>query len=199
MKNFDIKITLYDFFGYILPGFAIICFSFIAIEHSNGNSNAISQFFYVLKSQSITIILFITWFAYWIGHAFSSISSYLLGKLLIENVKFFTEKVSIKSILSDQLYLKFQSKFEEEFGSHYTEKDYRYIVCYVESSHPAVYSTAFVFLTFYGMARSSCLVMSIGFIWEFINFLFFSPVNVELIFFLIIQLFLFLVFFYEYY
>ena len=50
-------------------------------------------------------------------------------------------------------------------------KTFRLCVCFVEAYQNPVYSTALVFLTFYGMARNFALISFVYSVWEIINWI----------------------------
>lgn len=194
MKELDIKATIYDIFGYLIPGLLVlgIFYSSYLNSVSKFNLNAIITFINTLTAKGFTILFFISYF---LGHALSTLSSFIVEKKIV--FKYFYKFIYANGILSNGLYNNLITKYQRVFNNNYSDKDFRLIICFVESKQPAIYSTAFVFLSFYGMARSLGFVLSIGLLWELYNFLILS--HKDSIWFGIVYLVLGIVFYLQYY
>ncbi|MBN1253358.1 MAG: hypothetical protein JXA16_14555 [Bacteroidales bacterium] len=118
--------------------------------------------------------------AYILGHLISTTSYYLIEKLFIVGIKNLKDKFTnnkspipdLKKMLDSNktpnLYKIIEKKFLELSNGKYSKSNMRLLICEVEENKPSIYSTALVFLTFYGMARSIALVFLIAFIYEMI-------------------------------
>jgi hypothetical protein len=85
---------------------------------------------------------------------------------LCKNIKYISDKVELSNLLSQGIYSKLKEKFKNEFKNEFSEKDIRLLICSVEENSPLVYSTAFIFLSFYGMARNLAMVCIIMLVFE---------------------------------
>jgi hypothetical protein len=90
----------------------------------------------------------------------------------------------------------FKTHYEQTFNLPFSEKDIRLCITYVESKMPAVYSTAFVFLSFYGMARNLCLLFLFWIPVQF--FIGYGQISRTANIYCSISIILFLIFLYEY-
>lgn len=159
MKISEIKATFYDLISYFFSGLLFLLILYITSFHYNKSDidwNMIKE----MGAPIITLILFI---CYIIGHLLSTLSSLVIEKWLLAN--------KIKSLIPvrGQLYGLFLEKFKETFKCDFDNNDFRLVICYVESSQPNVYSTAFIFLSVYGMCRNFSLI-----------FLFFSIIELTI-------------------
>lgn len=196
MKGLDIKATIYDIFGYLLPGLLVIIIIIFSFQHSYGLFE-ISDMIDLVKSLGGIEFTFVFFLAYILGHCLSSLSSIILEKNFIFKLKYLSDLINVNHLLSETLRIRLMDKYREVTNSELTDKDFRFLITYVESKQPAIYSTAFVYLSFYGMARTIALVFSIGFIWEIINILILGYKGS--IIFSILYLTLFFLFIYHYF
>lgn len=171
MKISDIKATVYDFFAYILPGLIFVFLGYIQYRHFqnywdiNENINIFCSFL-DFKGSLMLLLL-----SYLLGHLLSSLSSLVVEKNIFLKINFLSKGLQDKNQISSKLFKCFSDKYIKVFNKDYESKDIRSVICYVESKQPAVYSTAFVFLSFYGMARSIAFSFSLFFISEMVNLL----------------------------
>jgi hypothetical protein len=150
-----ITFTLYDVFSYALPGFLTVCMLFFHDFWNVGSS--IAQFYMQTDLLPFMIIALIV--SYLIGQILSVISSLIIEKGICSKSKYYRDTWSFENILGDQLAKEAHNKFKQIVNVDYLPKqNLRYIICYVQENFPNVYSTAFIFLTFYGMARNIVLV-----------------------------------------
>jgi hypothetical protein len=155
MDKFGIKGTLYDLIGYILPGLILMIginqiFSFEKISLEN-----LLNIKMTLPSVFILVALL-----YILGHVISSLSS-----VIFEN--YYIAMVSAKIYKFDST--KYDERAIHLFGAPYS-KCSRIPIAFCQLKHPVIYETAFVFLSFYGMARNLATSMLIIFICWHIKF-----------------------------
>ncbi|KNY27682.1 hypothetical protein [Pseudobacteroides cellulosolvens] len=197
MKISDIKATLYDIFGYLIPGILFIFFSYVSFNHFKGTFDNTKILKNVYSYMEIKNIIVISVFAYFIGHVLSTLSSLIVEKSIFLKFSFLSRGLKSKSQFSNNMFENFKRKYSEVFNLQYDDRDFRSVICYVESREPLIYSTAFVFLSFYGMARCIAFILSSFFICELIiTFKYFSFAE---LYYCIGILLLALVFYYEYY
>jgi hypothetical protein len=164
--NMEIKATIYDILGYLTIGIVGGLVWLLAYEHSVGcDWTCVRQVLTVPTTVEIMVLLI---FAYLLGHAIASLGSLVLEKSM-RKLRLFERYYSLDKITSDRAHRALTDKFKEVFGFPFRPNDFRLCVCYAESAAPKVYQTAFVFLTFYGMARSLALVFVSYGIWEVAN------------------------------
>jgi hypothetical protein len=96
------------------------------------------------------------------------LSSLVFEKWTLHKFKLFRENWDLQKILDNDNYIRLSEKYEKVFKlkANKDEKCFRKCLVYVEAKQTSVYSTAFVFLSFYGMARSIALIMLVFAIWE---------------------------------
>jgi len=164
----EIKTTIYDIFGYLVPGYLCLSLLFIAYNQSVHNNDAFGEMYRYVADLNLNIILLLTVGAYVIGHILSALSSLLIERGITKIIKF-NIFLNEENLLGKSLFTLYENKFESTFHCKPDENVFRLIVCFVESKQPSVYSTAFVFLSFYGMARNFTLVFSIFSGWELLN------------------------------
>lgn len=193
----DFKGTLYDFFGYFSPGALFLITIIVEKKHFEGKIQIYKSLAKSLNSITMIEIILFVFIAYIIGHIISSASSFIIEKGLLKRTKCIYEMLLIENILPQSIYEKFQEKFKQEFKTDYEESMFRTVLCYVQVKHISIYETAFVFLSFYGMARNFALIFASAFIWEIIN-LMASKVWILLLY-ILLYLVLTVVFGYEYY
>lgn len=148
MKISEIKATFYDLISYLFSGLLFLLILFITSFHFKNSAIDWSM----IKEMGGTIITLVLFVCYIIGHFLSTLSSLIIEKWLLAN--------KIKSLIPvrDQLYGRFLEKYKDLFRCNYDNNDFRLVICYVESLQPNVYSTAFIFLSVYGMCRNFSLV-----------------------------------------
>lgn len=193
----DLKATIYDYFGYFLPGVVLIILGYCSWLHSIGVTNIYTNILKIIHNLNAVEVFLLICVCYFLGQATSSISSFIIEKIMFPRLKIMNTRFTLEKILSPSRKEAFLSKYENKFLCKYNDKDFRTVICYVESYQSHVYSTAFVFLTIYGMARSIALEMTFLFIWEVSNILIFhmlSSINYAFCYFILM-----LAFYYQYY
>ena len=170
--NTEIKTTVYDIFGYLLPGYIFCALAFIGYHHFIGSNTKciVSSATKAASSLKLYNFLAISAIAYVIGHLFSAFSSFLIKDLLIEKKDCFGKYRDSEEILGKDLYYAFCQKVRNTFNVIANDRrTFRLCLCYVEAKQPVVYSTALVFLSINGMARTLALITFLFSICEIIN------------------------------
>ena len=165
MDKLGIKATLYDFFAYLLPGICTIFVIKIFILNiaSEFDYKDILNLFVITNIYQFLILLILSYIS---GHLISTISSILIEKNIVKKIQRLNNYFKISNLLSNDIYRNFEENYKMKFNSKFNEKDFRLIVCYVEENHKENYSTSFVFLCFYGMARNISFVFFLTFLFE---------------------------------
>jgi hypothetical protein len=160
-----IKTTLYDIVGYIIPGMVFLVASFVGYCHLVQCQQPFVALRAVIKGLSNTEIAIYLGITYLAGHLLSTASYFVFEKLCCNTV------VSDKQILGDDLYKAFEDRFKSIFKVAAYDKKTGFLtcICYVEAKQPVVYATAFIFQSFYGMARNLALVLMVYSLWELYN------------------------------
>ncbi|MDY4574719.1 MAG: hypothetical protein SPD90_06645 [Intestinibacter sp.] len=197
MDKLGIKATLYDFFGYLVPGLVLILYLYIFYRNIDKELN----FWVILQNLTsyykTIYALLVVLVGYCLGHIVSSASSFIMEKRIVEKIKFFKSKLDLKALISSDLYSVFEEKYRNCFKVNYDCKDIRTLICYVEKNNHEIYSTAFVFLSIYGMARSLSII---SFIFAILEVGCFFYIKSKLVFMYALCGFgLGVVFFYEYF
>jgi hypothetical protein len=170
MKSYNIQTTIYDIFGYLIPGIIILFFSNIIYCQV-----ALGKLVYPrIINLNATIVILIIVGGYILGHALSVLSSLVIEPLITRRIQFTAIRLSLENILSENMTNFFNKKFNTIFGFDFHPMDFRAVICYVETHKPVVYTTAFVFLSFYGMCRTLAFTFSIIFLTELAVWLIFS-------------------------
>lgn len=169
MKFESFKGTLYDFFGYFSPGMLLLITWLIAFSHGKGIVDLYPIVKKYIGSSTTTEIILVVFISYILGHAIASTSSFIIEKNVLCRIKSINDTLCIKSILPPELYTAFEVKFRNLFNTDFKEEMFRTVMCYVQTKHKAIYDTAFVFLSFYGMARNFTLIFGSAFLWEMYN------------------------------
>ena len=194
MDKFSIKTSIYDIFGYCIPG--IVTLLYIYFIHNFNNllfsANILSQLQQDFKlSISQWIVIFIL--SYIIGHLIATLSSLIIEKWLC--CRLYKKVSTPKELFDEATYNQFNIKHNEIFGVPYSVKNSRMTFAYINEYYPNSYSTAFTFQTFYGMARNLCLIfIAIGLLFLFASIFCAFSICLTLLHFVIAG-----IFFYEYY
>lgn len=198
MRDLGIKGTIYDIFGYLLPGLLFLFLLRIAYNHFY---DRVGFSFIILEikkiSGTLTVILVLA-ILYCTGHAVSSASSFIIEGLIVKKVSFFKKRLNARNLLSKELYNNLEQKYKRLYNVEFDDnKDFTVITCFVEQNFPAIYSTAFVFLSFYGMARNLAFSITIFLLFEIVNYIVLCN---KIILIVIMVSFIFMItFYYEYY
>lgn len=146
----SIKASVYDFFGYFIPG---LLFSLVlSLECYLNKAWTIEQITTVVKDSNALFAGLLIIFAYFIGHIMNAFSSLLYEKV------FTNKRNRLENIMDPFSRKKLDEIFQEEYNQDFSESNSRLLVCCAEESMPKAYSTALVFLTIYGMTRSASFV-----------------------------------------
>jgi hypothetical protein len=161
MDKLGIKGTIYDLIGYVLPGLLLV----IGMYHVYHYPYHLSISDAINVKMSFSFIFLSIAFMYICGHIISSLSS-----ILFEN--------RFSSALFGNLYRFDSTKFDEKslelFGSTYSKCSERVPIAYCQEKHPIIYDLAFIFLSFYGMARNLAMSTAVIIICWHIRFPHFS-------------------------
>ncbi|MBP7552083.1 MAG: hypothetical protein KA885_01550 [Spirochaetes bacterium] len=216
MENFGLKFSLYDFFGYFIPGFVSILLILLAIffsdiygdKNTDGKlissdikneysiSNLSDKIFIILNIYKdlflkIKFVLFIpiVIITYIFGHIIYSVSMVVL--CIIDRIPCF---FNYKSKLN-KLFCEIIQKNKINIDKKYISEDFYYISYVIKKNSELYHSRIFVFLTFYGMA------LGLGIIFFVFTFIFLIINNNDGLIFMAsgISLLFFALSFYEFY
>lgn len=166
MERFGIKATLYDLFGYVLPGalsVAIVARAWVIIFSSQECGNILRM---AGKMNPYTLMGLLG-LSYVMGHFVSALSSRIIEKGLCKWSDKLASQTRLTTVLQP-LYGKLEDSYRKHFETDLDDRSMGIITTVVEEEMPRAYSTAFVFLSIYGMARSLSLVFLFGAIVEVI-------------------------------
>ena len=160
----SIKTTIYDIFGYLMPGLLSISCIYAFYKQAIDKSGIIDAFAGIFNGWNVYSCAALVGVAYLVGHFISTLSSLVFEKWTLHEYKLFSEYWELEKILDNNTYIQLSKKYEKVFKikANKDEKFFRKCLVYVEAKQPAIYSTAFVFMSFYGMARSIALI-ALGF------------------------------------
>ena len=158
MDKLGIKATLYDFFGYLVPGLVFLLYAYVFYQNICKELNFIVALQSLAKYNKAVYSILVVLIGYCLGHIISSVSSFVIEKSIFGNIEFLKSKLELKEVVSLDLYNSFQGEYKRYFNVDYNSKDIRTLICYVEKNNPEIYSTAFVFLAIYGMARNLSMI-----------------------------------------
>jgi len=188
MKLADVKVSFYDIISYLFTGLLFLLLLFLFHYHIAYQFSLIS-----LPSLNFntSIILILLLLCYILGHLLSTISSAIFEKFLYKRK--IEQELAITELLSKELYNSFLEKYNRLFNCIYNEKNFRTVICYVESFQPNIYNTSFSFLSIYGMCRNMSLLFLVFSIGE----LYLLAINKNLFLLIFILLYLFLSFVFQ--
>lgn len=162
----SIKTTIYDIFGYLMPGMLSISCIYAFYRQAAEKVGLIDALTGSLSEMNVYSCAALVGVGYLVGHFISALSSLVLEKWMLHKCKLFGKNWELRKILDNDKYIKFSKKYKEVFNLEAEdEKAFRDCLVYVEARQPAVYSTAFVFLSIYGMARGIALIALAFAIW----------------------------------
>ncbi|HCO95457.1 MAG TPA: hypothetical protein DIU00_16160, partial [Phycisphaerales bacterium] len=156
--NLSIKTTIYDILGYLLPGLLFISCIFAFYMQTKEEVGIIDAFSGSLSGMNVYSCAALLGAGYLVGHFISALSSLVLEKWMLNALKLFGKNLELRKILGNSAYNQLLKKYKVVF-EHEANKDeklFRNCLVYVESRQPSVYSTAFVFLSFYGYTPTHC-------------------------------------------
>jgi hypothetical protein len=163
MKGIEIKTTLYDIFAYLVPGGLALCL--LLTEHYRlvGVAKPLRFAFQRIGDVGFAQGLLILGLSYVVGHGMSTLSKLVLEDWFLE--KNLSKHVTDEKLVGDTVLAELRERHKEVFGCNYEKKSFRAIIAYIEDRRRSIYGTAFVFLSFYGMARNISMLSFIAFIW----------------------------------
>jgi hypothetical protein len=163
----SIKTTIYDIFGYLMPGLLSIICVYAFYRQAMEKVGLIDAFAGSFSKMNVYSFAALLGAGYLVGHFISALSSLVLEKWMLHKYKLFGDSWELREILDNDTYIQLSKKYKEVFNleADKDEKFFRNCLVYVEARQPAVYSTAFVFLSFYGMARGIALIALIFAVW----------------------------------
>lgn len=148
LKVSDVKATFYDLVSYLFSGLLFLFMLLVFLSHFMEGIN--------LSLGNATTVALALIASYLLGHALATVSSLAIEKwLLAGKIK---KNLNTQSLLGESLIDSFKDKYRTSFKCQYQEKDFRILICFVEAYQPNIYSTAFVFLSIYGMCRNVAFI-----------------------------------------
>ena len=192
MKELRIPFTFYDFFGYFLPGLVMMLIIIVLLSPSH-DIDGLKPAAQTIQNIKLFPGLCIVLLCYAIGHIVSSVSSFILEKQLLGKIlphkmpenRLFPSEAKEDPLFSAELTEQFKLIAEKEFeiqvdvikGKHRSEV---FWLCnaVVVNECPNIYSRVFVFLCFYGFARTMsfiCGVSTLAFVGRLLLTLFVAP------------------------
>lgn len=176
MRALRIPFTFYDFIAYFLPGLVTILI-IIVLQSPSHDISGLKPAAQIIQDIKLLPGLCIVLLCYAIGHLMSSISSWLLEKQLLgkclphkipEN-RLFPSDAQEDPLFSEELTRKFKTIAEKEFEIKIDEIEARnrlefFWLCnaVVANECPNIYSRVFVFLSFYGFARTMSFIFGVS-------------------------------------
>jgi hypothetical protein len=150
MDKLNIKATLYDIIGYIIPGLFFIL-GIVIISNSKSISD---QYKLILMqstaSPSVAFVMIALCVSYFLGIIISTLSSLIFESSTLIN---WLKKLSK---VDNSIY---DNSCKILFSKPYDDCDKRAIIAYCQINFPIIYDTAFVFLGIYGFARNMSLII----------------------------------------
>ena len=121
-----IKFSLFDIFGYALPGFFVLCSIFLA---SNSSIQGIHTFLELMPDLGLSSWIFITILSFVLGFAIDTPGSWLYYKVGCNIFKYYKSEISEKYVISreeeKQIQLLIRQKSPENTGLIQTWKLYK--------------------------------------------------------------------------
>ena len=170
MKELKIPFTFYDFFGYFLPGLIaiVIIIIFLSPSHDAENFKPVID---TISKIGILLSLFLIFLCYTIGHLMATLSSLILEKLILSRLfphrmpenRLFPSISKEKQLFSKEFTEKFKGAVETYFNIKVDNKIKRSEIFWmcnavIVNECPNIYARVFVFLSFYGFARTMSLI-----------------------------------------
>ena len=172
MKELKIPFTFYDFFGYFLPGL-ITVLAIILLYVPSHDVKILKAMVEAVSKMGIVSGVSSILLCYVLGHFMTSLSSWILEKIILhkllpnilpENRLIFTK--GQKGLFSTEFTGKFRTIWERYFNNEIDKVDKSEIfwLCnsVVVDECPNIYSRVFVFLSFYGFARTMSLIFGLS-------------------------------------
>lgn len=160
MNPSDFKFTLYDIVSYTFCGaISLILFQFVVeIRGISFPETDFTKYIFTLISLESVVSFIIV--SYFLGKIISAISSLVVEKIFLGwMIKKFYNADKIDGHILGNLSGFFNERFAKLYNNaKYNEKNWRLIITFVEENRPASYSTAFIFLSYYGMSRNLMLI-----------------------------------------
>lgn len=150
MDKLGIKATIYDIFGYAIPG-CLLLISYLGLTIDVNNFD-LAKLIKIEINWPFAVAAFIV--SYIVGHLLSSISSVVFENPLSKQMFSTVLGVMFKTEMYDDA-------CEKKLGKKYNECGERAVIVYCQNNHPVIYETAFVFLAIYGFSRNIAMTMII--------------------------------------
>jgi hypothetical protein len=163
MKGLEIKTTLYDIFGYLLPGGSALLLILMETYRISGIDSPLRYSLEKIGGLNFAQGIFLLGLSYIVGHGLSTLSRLILEDWFLE--KCLAKHITDDNTLGTAVFKQFEERFKETFKYAYDKKSFRAVLAFVEERRIAIHGTAFIFLAFYGMARNLSMVALIGTIW----------------------------------
>lgn len=166
MEKLGIKATFYDLFGYVIPGtLSIVLAARVWEVFSSGLDY--TDIWEVTTKMNAYALLGVLGVSYITGHFVSALSSRVVEKGICEWIEKLASQTKLATVLPS-LHGKLKDRYNEQFEVALDERSLSLITTVVEEKMPRTYSTAFIFLSIYGMARSLSLVFFCAVVVEFV-------------------------------
>jgi hypothetical protein len=171
LKSYKSPFTLYDFFGYLIPGLTFGLLSLFCSHFRNG----LLRFTDLLKDTGIeinlvTIMILVTISGYIGGHLIAAISSYIFERQIVERVlkyptfnMFFREKknkllfyTKFRGPYGNNFKESYKKKFEKTFHIPFENPNDVFWLSfeYISLHCPIAFSRSINFLNLYGFSRN---------------------------------------------
>lgn len=153
MDKFGIKGSLYDILGYIMPGAFVLLGLFAMYENKNGTNLILWIKNHMDVHVGFAVSCGILLCSYIVGHILTSIGSFLFENRHVKRLFSKTRLRNLCKIDEKREGETYKAQFHELFGND-AIFSFRNVVAYSQEKTKAVYDTAFVFLSIYGMSRN---------------------------------------------
>lgn len=190
------KSTIYDLLGYFVPGFISIFLFFISFYPANICKETLDSILTYFLTGGIHVILFTIVICYVLGFLFSGLSNIFVFKLLPKIFPSLNAYSDYEKIIDNESLEIIKIKFKGLFSINLCKDNVRLVVNNVENQKPVLYSTALYFMSFYGMASSSFLLLVIFSMVQ--SIILFIQFNLTLLVILILYLVFSFLFLYQY-
>lgn len=166
MMKYDFKTTLYDLFGYVLPGVFLIIILWRVCILTEGYTSYSDIHQIIAEAKVYTVLCFLA-LSYIAGHFIGSLSSWILEKGICQSIARFKRQFKVETLLPN-FHAIIVKEFASQFSVDFDDSSIPIMITLVEERMPRAYSTAFIFLSMYGMARNFSLLFFIAFCIEII-------------------------------
>lgn len=185
----NIKTTVYDLIGYIVPGLVTISLSIVVYTQLNPIQNMSETIKFLSPLFNIYFSMLVIIISYIIGFLLSGLGD-LYYDVLIKIFPSLKRGSIIKHRLGGVSFDLFKQKFNQMFNIEFSEYHIRILICYVENEKPNLYSTAFYYLSFYGMSRTLFIILALFALVEIAMLILVNPCMILTLAFIIVSLLL---------